>query len=85
MQKPANPKLYEMIIAQAKAKYATFPSPGASSWVHRRYIELGGQFIETHEEDRMKKIHQKKFEAARHKVLEKKQELKKVDKKKGKK
>lgn len=85
MQKPANPKLYEMIIAQAKAKYATFPSPGASSWVHRRYIELGGQFVETHEEDRRQKIIQKKYDNAKKKTLQKKEEYKKGEKKKGKK
>ena len=74
MQKPGNPKLYQMIIAQARAKYATYPSPGASAWVHKRYIELGGPFIETHEKDRRLKIAQKKFESKKRKPVDKKEE-----------
>jgi hypothetical protein len=41
---PANEKLYAMVVMQAKAKYRIYPSPGASHWVHRRYIEMGGHF-----------------------------------------
>lgn len=41
---PTNEKLYAMVVMQAKAKYRIYPSPGASHWVHRRYIELGGKF-----------------------------------------
>ena len=74
MQKPSNPKLYQMVIAQARAKYATYPSPGASAWVHKHYIELGGQFVETHEKDRRLKIAQKKFESKKRKPVEKKEE-----------
>lgn len=43
-QVPTNEKLYAMVVFQAKAKYHQYPSPGASAWVHRRYIELGGKF-----------------------------------------
>jgi len=39
--KPANEKLYLMIVAQAKAKYSNYPNPGASHWVHERYIQSG--------------------------------------------
>jgi hypothetical protein len=83
MQKPANPNLYAMIVAQARAKYATYPSPGASNWVHKRYIELGGQFIETHEQDRRLKIAQKKYENAKRKHLSEKKDDKKGEKKKS--
>ena len=41
---PVNEKLYALVVMQAKAKYRIYPSPGASHWVHRRYIELGGRF-----------------------------------------
>ena len=41
---PTNEKLYAMVVTQAKAKYRIYPSPGASHWVHRRYLELGGNF-----------------------------------------
>jgi len=41
---PVNEKLYALVVSQAKAKYRIYPSPGASHWVHRRYLELGGRF-----------------------------------------
>jgi hypothetical protein len=41
---PLNEKLYAMVVGQAKAKYRIYPSPGASHWVHQRYLELGGKF-----------------------------------------
>lgn len=41
---PLNEKLYAMVVGQAKAKYRIYPSPGASHWVHQRYLELGGRF-----------------------------------------
>jgi hypothetical protein len=41
---PLNEKLYAMVVTQAKAKYRIYPSPGASHWVHQRYLELGGRF-----------------------------------------
>ena len=41
---PVNEKLYAMVVFQAKAKYRVYPSPGASHWVHQRYLELGGKF-----------------------------------------
>jgi hypothetical protein len=43
--KPANPKMWAMIVAQAKAKYSNYPNPGASHWVHKTYVEHGGRFI----------------------------------------
>ena len=43
-EKPMNEKLWVMVVSQAKTKYRTYPSPGASHWVHQRYVELGGKF-----------------------------------------
>ena len=70
MRKPGNPKLYAMIVAQAKAKYSSYPNPGASAWVHKRYTESGGQFIETPEVDRKQGIAKKKFEKEKSKHTE---------------
>jgi hypothetical protein len=53
---PTNEKLYAMVVMQAKAKYRTYPSPGASHWVHRRYLELGGKFEDTTEKTRREKV-----------------------------
>jgi hypothetical protein len=55
-EQPANPKLYAMVVMQAKAKYRIYPSPGASHWVHKRYLELGGKFIDSEVEQRKKEI-----------------------------
>jgi hypothetical protein len=49
---PVNEKLYAMVVGQAKAKYRVYPSPGASHWVHRRYLELGGKFEDSTERAR---------------------------------
>jgi hypothetical protein len=46
---PTNEHLWAMVVTQARLKYHPYPSPGASAWVHRRYIELGGKF-ESHDE-----------------------------------
>lgn len=53
---PQNQRLYAMVVMQAKAKYRVYPSPGASHWVHKRYLELGGKFIDTEVENRKKQI-----------------------------
>jgi len=77
MRKPANPELYAMIVAQARAKYSNYPNPGASAWVHKKYVQSGGQFIETTEADRRKKMAQKKIEKQKSKHLEEKKDSKK--------
>lgn len=53
---PQNQRLYAMVVMQAKAKYHIYPSPGASHWVHKRYLELGGKYIDTEIENRKKEI-----------------------------
>lgn len=82
MKKPANQKLYDLIVAQARAKYSNYPNPGASHWVHKQYVEHGGQFIETTEADRKKKMAAKKQAAAAGKKPDKKSSNKKGEKKK---
>ena len=82
--KPANPKMWAMIVAQAKAKYSNYPNPGASHWVHKTYVEHGGRFIETTEADRKMNIAKRKHEREK---LEKrsKTDKNKVEKKSSKK
>ena len=87
--KPANPKMWAMIVAQAKAKYSNYPNPGASHWVHKTYVEHGGRFIETTEQDRKMGIAKKKHEREklekRSKTDKNKTEKKSSKKDKGKK
>jgi hypothetical protein len=81
MRKPANPKLYATIVAMARAKYSSYPNPGASAWVHKKYVQSGGQFIETTEATRRAGMDKKKADKEKSKHLEDKKETKK-DKKK---
>lgn len=86
MRKPANPKLYAMFVAQAKAKYSTWPNPGASAWVAKKYQQAGGQYVETTEADRRRKMAQKKQQKDLEKRKgSKKKEDNKSEKDKGKK
>lgn len=68
-EQPANEKLYAMVVMQAKAKYRIYPSPGASHWVHRRYIELGGQFIDADEQAYHDRLKKRAFEARKRESL----------------
>jgi len=49
-QTPANPKLWNMITVQARSKFAKYPSPAAAHWVHTRYTQLGGRFVNSKSE-----------------------------------
>lgn len=60
---PVNEKLYAMVVTQAKAKYRIYPSPGASHWVHRRYLELGGRFEDSEKIAERKRLIKKYIEA----------------------
>ena len=46
-QIPANQKLWNMLVAQAKAKFRVWPSAAASAWVHQHYVNMGGRFVES--------------------------------------
>ena len=82
MRKPANPKLYATIVAMARAKYSSYPNPGASAWVHKKYVQSGGQFIETTEATRRAGMEKKKADKEKSKHLETKKDVKKDKKKK---
>ena len=84
MRKPANPKLYAMIVAQARAKYSNYPNPGASAWVSKKYQQAGGQYVETTEATRRANMTRKKQENAKNKERESKKEVKNSKKEKDK-
>lgn len=44
-QVPANQKLWSMIVAQARTKFAVYPSLAASRWIHQEYVHKGGMFV----------------------------------------
>jgi ATP-dependent protease ClpP protease subunit len=71
-QKPANEKLWAMVIAQAKAKYSRYPNPAASHWVHERYVQSGGKFIDSNDPaEQRKKLNEKQFEKRKKEKTEK--------------
>ena len=84
MRKPANPKLYAMFVAQARAKYSSYPNPGASAWVSKKYQQAGGQYVETTEATRRANMTRKKQENAKNKERESKKEVKNSKKEKDK-
>lgn len=45
-QLPANPKLWNMYVAQAKARFRVYPSPASAHWVHSHYAQTGGKFVD---------------------------------------
>lgn len=68
-QEPSNPRLWRMVIMQAKAKFAKYPSPGASHWVHSEYVKHGGQFREASENTRQKTLAKRHFEEKKREQL----------------
>jgi hypothetical protein len=66
---PVNEKLYAMVVFQAKAKYRVYPSPGASHWVHRRYLELGGKFEDADDRAYRDKLKAKAIERMKRKAV----------------
>ena len=43
-QEAANPKLWNMITAQANSKFSK-NSPARGHWIHSRYNAMGGQYV----------------------------------------
>lgn len=48
-QEPANPKLWNMITAQANSKFSK-NSPARGHWIHSRYNAMGGQYVNSKRE-----------------------------------
>jgi hypothetical protein len=42
---PQNQRLWNMLVAQARAKFPMYPSLPASKWVHQEYLKKGGRFV----------------------------------------
>lgn len=45
-QVAANPKLWNMITAQAGAKFSK-NSPARGHWIHAKYNQMGGQYVKS--------------------------------------
>jgi myosin-crossreactive antigen len=44
-QIPANQRLWDMLVVQAKQRFNTYPSQAASHWIHEEYVKRGGRFV----------------------------------------
>lgn len=84
-QLPANPRMWNMITAQAKSRFAKYPSPAAAHWVHAKYVQMGGKFVSSEKEidPKMRDVAQEKRDAEEQKEKERvnKPVVKKVTKK----
>lgn len=73
-QLPANPKLWNMYVAQAKSKFRVYPSPAAAHWVRSHYTQVGGQFVNSKKDidprfrDYVQEAIEKKMALAKNKV-----------------
>lgn len=48
-REPANPKLWNMITAQAATRFSK-NSPARGHWIHSRYNAMGGQYVNSKRE-----------------------------------
>ena len=46
-QLPANPRLWNTVTVQAKSRFPKYPSPAAAHWVHTKYVQMGGRFVDS--------------------------------------
>jgi hypothetical protein len=77
---PSNPRLWKLIVLQARMKYKTYPNPAASHWVHDQYVNHGGQFVEHNESTRRKKLMKRKHEQEQHRRTAKSEKTKAMEK-----
>lgn len=49
-KEPANQKLWDMLVIQAKRRFNKYPSLAASHWIHEQYVKEGGQFVSSRKE-----------------------------------
>lgn len=77
--KPLNERLWKMLTIQARAKFVKYPSPTASSWVHKKYVQMGGKFADTAAEAHKNKVQKAQEEVVtrRHSQAKKKKKSKK--------
>ena len=69
-QEPANPKLWNMITTQALTRFSK-NSPARGHWIHTRYLQLGGKFVDS------KKDIDPRFRDYKQEELDKKEEMSK--------
>ncbi len=50
-KEPANPRLWAMLVRQAKARFHPYPSIPAQKWIHEEYVRRGGRFVRSKKED----------------------------------
>lgn len=48
---PRNPRLWAMLVQEAKSRFQKFPSLPASKWIHNEYVKRGGTFVKSQKED----------------------------------
>jgi hypothetical protein len=72
-QIPANPRLYNLIVTQAKSKFPKYPSPAAAHWVHSQYGMKGGKYVTSKKDidPRMRDYVEEKKEKQKKKVMKK--------------
>lgn len=69
---PRNPRLWQMLTQEAKARFTKFPSLPASKWIHNEYVKRGGTFVASQKQDeRHNKRGQLTREGKREKKVEK--------------
>lgn len=72
-QEPANPKLWNMITAQASTRFSK-NSPARGHWIHSKYNQMGGQYVKSKKDvdprfrDYVQEEKDKKEEQAKKKV-----------------
>lgn len=62
--KPINLRLWDLVVRRAKVQFRIYPSPAASHWVHKTYVEEGGRFLDS-EDPRYEKIMRKQRDMER--------------------
>lgn len=69
----ANPRLYNLIVAQAKSKFSKYPSPAAAHWVHSQYAMKGGKYVTSKKDidPRMRDYVEEKKDKEKKKILKK--------------
>jgi hypothetical protein len=77
---PTNPRLWKLIVLQARMKYKTYPNPAASHWVHDQYVNHGGQFAEHNKETRRAKLMKNRHAHEQHKHMAKSEKTKAMEK-----
>lgn len=77
---PTNPRLWKLIVLQAKMKYKTYPNPAASHWVHEQYVQHGGQFAEHNSKTREAAARKHRHEQERQKHHAKSEKTKQLEK-----